>query len=323
MIVTNLEHGLQDYPKIVNKYLAKYSDYRQEPFTALNTAFAREGLFLHVPADLILEEPLHILHVSDPQNKPFQTHPRHLLVIEKNSQVKIIESHHSLSTGPLFHNSVAEIVLKEGSRLDLIKIQDDNLHSFRTQVYQEKQSSLNSIHFDLGGAIVRNNLTVTLNGENCESNLFGFYLTTGNQLIDNHTTIEHLKPQCQSNELYKGILSGKSRGVFGGTIYVERDAQKTNAFQSNKNLLLSPDADVNSKPQLKIFADDVKCTHGATIGQLDEKAIFYLQQRGISAEQAQNLLRLAFASEVVDKIPLDDTRRFVQEMIENRLKKEF
>ncbi|OGB69975.1 MAG: Fe-S cluster assembly protein SufD [Caldithrix sp. RBG_13_44_9] len=324
--LSNLEKALQDHPRIVNEYIAKYSDHRQEAFTALNTAFAREGIFLYVPQDVVVEEPIYILHIFDPQDEPYQAHPRHLLVVEKNSQVKIVESHHSLSDGPVFNNSVTEVILKEGSRLDLLKIQDDNFHSIRihrTQIYQERQSILNSFSIDLGGAIVRNNLTVSLNGENCESNLFGFYLASGNQLIDNHTSIEHLKPNCNSNELYKGILSGKSRGVFSGTIYVARDAQKTNAFQSNKNLLLSPEADINSKPQLKIFADDVKCTHGATVGQLDEEAIFYMQQRGIPPEQAQNLLRLAFAGEVIDKTSLENVRVFLQDRIEKRLEKEF
>jgi len=323
--LTNLENALHNHPQWVNEYLAKYSNHRQEAFTALNTAFASEGIFLHVAPDAFVEEPIYIFHIFDPQNEPHQVHPRHLLVIGKNSQVKIVESHHSLSDGPVFNNSVTEVILKEGSRLDLIKVQDDNLHSIRihrTQIHQEKQSILNSYSLDLGGAMVRNNLTVSLNGANCESNLFGFYLASGNQLIDNHTSIEHLKPDCNSNELYKGILSGKARGVFSGTIYVARDAQRTNAFQSNKNLLLSTEADVNSKPQLKIFADDVKCTHGATIGQLDDEAIFYLQQRGIDPAEAQNLLRLAFAGEVLDKMSPDIVRTHVQELINHRLQKE-
>jgi Fe-S cluster assembly protein SufD len=326
IILTNLETALHDHPQLVYEYLAKFSDHRQEAFTALNTALAKEGIFLHLTQDIVVEEPIFILHIFDPQNEPYQTHPRHLLVIEKNSQAKVVESHHSLSDGPVFNNSVTEVILKEGSRLDLIKIQNDNLHSIRihrTQIHQEKQSILNSYSIDLGGAIVRNNLAVSMNGANCESNLFGFYLASGNQLIDNHTSIEHLKPDCNSNELYKGILSGKARGVFSGTIYVAREAQKTNAFQSNKNLLLSPEADVNSKPQLKIFADDVKCTHGATIGQLDEEAIFYLQQRGIAPAEAQNLLRLAFAGEVLDKMSPDNVRTHVQELINHRLQKEF
>ncbi len=208
------------------------------------------------------------------------------------------------------------------TQLDFYKIQNDSLKSFRihqTQIYQEQHSILNSFHIDLGGALVRNNLTVSLDGEGIETNLFGCYLTTGNQLIDNHTTIEHLKPHGNSNELYKGVLGGQSKGVFSGTIYVARDAQKTNAFQSNKNLLLSQDAEINSKPQLKIFADDVKCTHGATIGQLDQEAIFYFQQRGISAEHAQNLLRSAFVGEVIEKISLVNVRTFVHELIDQHL----
>jgi len=326
IILTNLETALHDHSQLVNDNLAKYCDHRQNAFTALNTAFAREGIFLQVAPNVVVGEPINILHIFDPQSEPYQAHPRHVLVIEKNSQIKIVESHHSLSDGPVFNNSVTEIILKEGSRLDLIKVQDVNLHSIgihHTQIHQEKQSILNSYSIDLGGALVRNNLTVSLNGENCESNLFGFYLASGNQVIDNHTRIEHLKPNCNSNELYKGILSGKSRGVFSGTIYVARAAQKTNAFQSNKNLLLSPEADVNSKPQLKIFADDVKCTHGATIGQLDDEAIFYLQQRGISPTEAQNLLRLAFAGEVLDKMSIDNVRTHVQELINKRLQQEF
>lgn len=322
VIIKNFEDALHDHPHLINQYFAKYSHNGRDTFTALNIAFAKEGFFLYLPDNSIIEKPFHVLHITDAPNEPYQVHPRHLVIIGKNSTLKIIESHHALSEGPFLHNSFFEIILGDNSQLDLYKFQDDNLQSFRihqTQIYQQQHSILNSFSVDMGGALVRNNLKVLLDGEGIETNLFGCYLAHGNQLIDNHTAIEHLKPHCNSNELYKGILAGQSRGVFSGTIYVSRDAQKTNAFQSNKNLLLSQQAEVNSKPQLKIFADDVKCTHGATIGQLEQEAVFYLKQRGISAEQAQNLLRSAFVNEVIEKMHLDDVRSFAQRLIGHRL----
>lgn len=323
VIIKNFKDALHDHPQIISKYFATINRNGKDTFTALNTAFAKEGLFLYLPHDIIIEKPFHILHITDAPNEPYQVHPRHLVIVGKNSALKFIESHHALSEGPFFHNAFSEIFLGANAQLDFYKIQDDSLQSFRihqTHIYQEQHSVLNSFCVDLGGALVRNNMKVSLDGEGIETNLFGCYLAQGNQLIDNHTAIEHLKPYCHSNELYKGILAGQSRGVFSGTIYVARNAQKTNAFQSNKNLLLSQQAEVNSKPQLKIFADDVKCTHGATIGQLDQEAIFYLQQRGISTEQAHNLLRSAFVQEVIEKMPLDEVRFFVQGLVDQRLK---
>jgi Fe-S cluster assembly protein SufD len=320
--ITSLAEAFKENSDVIKTYLTRYADFDTEPFTALNTAFATEGAFIHIPDNYILEDPIQLLYISDPCQTTFQSHPRNLIIIGKGGQGKILESHHHLSENTYFHNSVSEIVLNENAMADHFKIQDDSKQAFRiakTQIYQKEKSTYNSVSIDLGGAIVRNNLGVCLDGENCESNLFGFYFVSGKQHIDNHTNIDHLQPNCDSNELYKGILAEKSRGVFSGTIYVAKDAQKTNAFQSNKNLLLSEEAEIDSKPQLKIYADDVKCSHGATIGQLDENALFYLQQRGINKKEAQTILRSAFAGEVLERISIKSLRERIRDTISNRL----
>jgi Fe-S cluster assembly protein SufD len=326
MMISSLEEAQQHHPDTIKNYVNSIAKSSDEPFTALNAAFSRQGAFIHIPANVILDEPIQLLYLSNASDTPFQCHPRNLIIMGKGSQAKIIESHHSLSQGIYFNNAVTEVFLDNQANLKHMKFQNDSQKAFRitrTQVNQKHDSVFNSVTIDLGGAIVRNNLGISIDGENSETNLYGFYLTNGRQHIDNHTNIDHLKPNCVSNELYKGILSDQARAVFSGTIYVARDAQKTNAFQANKNLLLSEEAEIDSKPQLKIFADDVKCTHGATIGRLDEEALFYLQQRGISAANAQNLLRMAFAHDVLDKIDNEPVKHYIEKVIHNRLNKEF
>lgn len=323
LIISSLAEVIDENWNLIKTSLARYAGFDSEPFTALNTAFAAEGAFIYIPDSYILEEPIQLLYISDSGHTNFQSHPRNLIIIGKGGQGKVVESHHHLSENTYFHNSVSEIILNENAIADHVKIQDDSKKAFRiakTQIYQKEKSTYNSVSIDLGGEIVRNNLGVRLDGENCEANLYGFYFVSGKQHIDNHTNIDHLQPNCNSNELYKGILAEKSRGVFSGAIYVAKDAQKTNAFQSNMNLLLSEEAEIDSKPQLKIYADDVKCSHGATIGQLDENAVFYLQQRGISKAEAQTILRSAFAGEVLERISIESLRERIQETISTRLK---
>ena len=326
IIISPLKKLLNNGSTLINDHLTKYADYKNEIFTALNTAFLQDGVFIYIPEALILENPIHILNISDPQGTPFQTFPRNLIIAGKGSQVTLVERQHHLTPGPYLRNSVSEVVVEEGAMAKLINIQDESREAFvinRTQVNLNHDSNFTHVSLDLGGRIVRNNLGTTLNGEHCEANLFGFYLASQKQHIDNHTNIDHLQPNSESNELYKGILTDQGRAIFSGTIYVARDAQKTNAIQSNRSLLLSDESEVDSKPQLKIFADDVKCTHGATIGQINEEAIFYLRQRGINEADAKTLLRSAFAGEIIDKIDIDGLREYISSNINNRLSTEF
>jgi Fe-S cluster assembly protein SufD len=324
IILKNLHEALQTESKLINEHLAKHATVKNEAFTALNTAFTNSGTFIYIPDNVVLKKPISVLNLSVPQQLPHHTHPRILIIVGKNSHLNIIESIHHVGQGSYFNNNVTEIIVNKDATVQHILLQEESAGAFRinnTQISQEPGSTFTSINIDLGGRLVRNNLNIYLGGEHAESNLFGFYLGTGNQHIDNHTKINHAFPYCNSNQLYKGILSDKSRGVFSGTIHVHPDAQKTNAFQSNKNLLLSDEAEIDSKPQLKIFADDVKCSHGATIGQMEESAIFYLQQRGISLDQAQFILRNAFAGEVLEKIPYEAVKEKVLNTINQKLSK--
>jgi len=326
IIISPLQQLLQNGNRFIHTHLAKYADYHKEIFTALNTAFIQDGVFIYIPAEIHLEKPIQILNISDPQGIPFQSFHRNLIVTERGSQLTVIERQHHISQGTYLHNTVTEIVVGENAHITYITLQDESRDSFlikRTQVKSNKDSRFNHFAVDLGGKIVRNDLGISLNGENSETHLFGFYLASGNQHVDNHTSIDHLQPHCESNELYKGILNDRGRGVFSGTIYVARNAQKTNAFQSNRSLLLSDEAEVDSKPQLKIFADDVKCTHGATIGQIDEEAVFYLQQRGISKADAYTLLRSAFAGEIIENIEITELRDYIHSKIKDRLVEDF
>lgn len=323
LIVENLNKALADRPELIKKYLARVADFENDVFTALNTAFTNEGTLLFVEDGTVIDQPIHFVNISDARNGEFVAHPRNLMVMGKNSQVQIIESFHHLSDAPYFNNTVSEIVLEENARLEYIKIQEESERAFHfdtTQIDQERNSVYYSVNIDLGGGLVRNNQRVLMNDENCETHLFGFFLGGGNQHIDNHTFLDHAKPRCFSNEMFKGILYGKAKAVFNGKILVRPDAQKTNALQSNKTLLLTNDASVNAKPQLEIFADDVKCTHGATIGQLDDEALFYLRARGISEDMALAMLRYAFVGDVFENIKIDSVRKKMDHKIIKRLK---
>lgn len=313
-----------DY-EMVSQYLARYARYDDNAFTALNTAFLQDGVFIYIPNGTVIEAPIHLLFLSTGLETEFLTHPRNLIVIGKNSQATIIESHMSLANNTYFSNAVAEIVLGENSVIEYDKLQNESDRSFHigtTQVHQGRNSNFTSNSVSLGGTLVRNNLTAVLDGEGSECTLNGLYLTTGEQHIDNHTTIDHAKPHCNSHELYKGILTGKSRGVFSGKIIVRKDAQKTDAKQTNKNLVLSDDATIDTKPQLEIFANDVKCTHGATIGQLDEEAIFYIRSRGVALNTARDMLIYAFASDVINRIKVEPIREHLNHMLFTRLRQE-
>ena len=292
--------------EIVKKHLGKIAFAGNEPFVALNNAFVQDGVFIHVKSEVQFEIPVHILYIDSSENPQHTTSVRNLIIAEKGSKINITESFHSLTDEVCgFTNSITEIAVMQNANVEFVKAQLSSSKSSQisyTQAIQERDSIFDTVTVTLSGELVRNNLHIKMNDVNCTSHLFGLYILDGNQLVDNHTLVDHAMPNCFSNELYKGIIGGKASGVFNGKIMVRKDAQKTNAYQSNKNILLTDDAQMNTKPQLEIFADDVKCTHGATTGQLDEEALFYLRARGIGEKSARALLNIAFAGDVLNNI---------------------
>jgi Fe-S cluster assembly protein SufD len=262
--------------------------------------------------------------VATKSNADFVVHPRNLVIVGRRAQAKIIESYVSVSDNVYFTNAVTEIVVGEGSVLEHQRVQFESAQAFHVgaiHAHLERSSNFVSNSVSFGGGLVRNGISAVLGGEGAEATLNGLYAGIGTQLVDNHTIIDHATPHCSSHELYKGILDNRSRGVFNGKIVVRKDAQKTDAKQTNKNLILSDDAMVDTKPQLEIFANDVRCTHGATIGQLDDDAIFYLRARGIGAEKARDMLIDAFASDVIDRIGVETVRGRIGTLLRRRLEK--
>lgn len=303
------------------KHYSKYADINADAFIAMNTALANGGVFVCVDTNTIIENPIHIIHVST-TSENLLTNSRNLIVVGENAQAKIVESHIAIhSSAKSFTNSLTEIVVSENAEAKHYKIQDEKEFGFSvntTQVYQKKQSNFSTNTFTLSGSFVRNNLNMVLDDEHIESHLNGLYLTKDSQIVDNHTLVDHRKPNCNSNELYKGIIEDKSSATFNGKIFVRKDAQKTNAFQSNKNILLSDDGTINTKPQLEIYADDVKCSHGTSTGKLDENQVFYLRARGLSESSAKKLLMHAFAAEVVNYIEIEELKDFIEAKIYQR-----
>ncbi len=315
LTICSLADAAKNNSTVFEKHYAQYAAINADAFIALNTAMAKDGVFIHIAKNVQIEKPIHIIHISTAFENTI-INPRNLIVIDENAQAKIIESFETLeSTARIFSNALTEIVINESAIVDHYKIQDENELGYlvnTTQVIQKKQSVFSTHTFTLSGSLVRNNLTLVLDDEHIESHLNGLYLTAGNQVVDNHTVVDHRKPNCNSNELYKGIINGKSTATFNGKIFVRKDAQKTNAFQSNKNILLSETGAVNTKPQLEIYADDVKCSHGTSTGKLDEDKIFYLRARGLSLASAKKLLMHAFASEVVDTVKIESLREYIE-----------
>jgi Fe-S cluster assembly protein SufD len=299
------------------RHLGKIAAFESHAFTALNTAFIRDGAFIELQADAVVEQPIHLLFVSEGEGEAV-SHPRNLIVAAQNSRASIIESYICVRDSRYFTNAVTEISLGEGARIDHYKIQRESEKSFHvgtTQIRQARDSQLHSFSFAVGGSLARTNIYTSLDGDAATCTLNGLYLTDGKQHIDNQTSIEHIAPNCPSHELYKGVLDGHSHGVFNGKVYVHPEAQKTDGKQSNNNLLLSPTARIDTKPQLEIFADDVKCTHGATVGRLDEMAMFYLNSRGIGTETARTLLTYAFAADVLETIELEPMKTELERMV--------
>jgi Fe-S cluster assembly protein SufD len=309
-------------PEKLASFFGKHAKSEKDPFTALNTAITKDGVVVEIPKNTELTLPIITYFIADASEKEVVSFPRNLYLIGKNSKADFIHFTKSLGHNKTLKNQVDEIVLEENSQGSLYKIQDDSELSYsvgETKVYQPNNSRFTAVTITLNGAVIRNNLNIDVDGEGCEANMYGLYLTKGKTHVDNQTEVDHIKPNSVSNELYKGIMDENSKGVFNGKIYVRREAQKTNAFQSNNNVLLSDSATINTKPQLEIWADDVKCSHGCTIGQLDDEAMFYLRSRGIGKEKARAMILRAFAREVIDKIEYEGLKEYVEREIANRL----
>jgi Fe-S cluster assembly protein SufD len=324
VVAVDLSQALDDerYSEIAHAHLARHADYVVNSFAALNTAFASQGAFVYVPKGVTVKAPLHLLFITDATEKNKVTFPRILVVAEENSNVTLIESYASTADAQYFTNAVVELVLKAGARVEHYKVQRESAEAFHvatTVADLGANSSYDSTSITFGAQLSRHDIHVTMDNEGAECWVDGLYLVTTDQHTDTHSVIDHRKPHCTSHQLYKGILDGKSRAVFNGKIFVRHDAQKTDAMQTNKNLLLSNEARVDTKPQLEILADDVKCAHGAAVGQIDEDELFYLKARGIHPDLARNLLTYGFAEEVIGKIKIDSIRAQLDEAVLNRL----
>lgn len=307
----DLAEAARSAPELVEQHLARYARYDGDVFAALNAAFIRDGAFIYIPNGRIIDEPIHLLFIASARPSPAVWHPRNLILVGRGAAAAFIESYVALSDGIYFTNAVTEIVLGENAIVNYCKVQRESERAYHVatiQAYQERSSVFSSFSMAAGAALARENLKVLLDGEGGECALNGLYFVAGEQHVDNHTTIDHARPHGTSRELYKGILDGRSHAVFNGRIIVRKEAQRTDAKQTNKNLFLSDEAQVNTNPQLEILADDVKCTHGATVGQLDQEALFYLKSRGISHEAARALLTYGFASDVIGRVKLEPVR---------------
>lgn len=320
--VSSLAAAIETDGDFIEARLARFARDDESGFLALNTAFLKDGAFLRIPPGAVVERPIHVVYVSTAQGDPTVSHPRTLIVAEDGCQATIIESYVSLGMGTHLTNAVTELVAGPGAVVEHVKLAlqtESVFHVAALSVYQERASNVMLHSFSLSDGLVRNDVTVVLDGEGSECTLNGLFIGDGHAHVDNHTTIDHVQPRCSSQELYKGILGGKSTGVFNGCIRVRANAQKTSARQTNKNLLLSPGAQINTKPQLEISADDVKCNHGSTIGQLDADALFYLRARGIDQEAARAMLTQAFASEMVDRLRCEPLRRRFEALVLTKL----
>ncbi len=320
--VTTIGALLANEPDVIEPYLARYSSERNNPLAALNGALFSDGPVIRIPAHDAWDAPVHLVFVSTASAPDTATHPRVLIIAERDSEASVIETHCGFGDTPYWSNGVTEIVAADNARLDHYRLQQETLSAFHTslvEIHQGRDANVTTHSVSFGGALVRNDVEVVLEDENSECTMNGLYALNGRQHVDNRTCVDHTKPHCSSHQLYKGVLDGHARGVFGGKIIVRPDAQKTDAFQSNKNLLLSENAAVNTKPQLEIDANDVKCSHGATIGQIDDEALFYLRSRGIGESEARSLLTYAFAADLLERIKFDPIRDRFESLLMTQL----
>jgi Fe-S cluster assembly protein SufD len=313
--VANLASLLEGGSKRLPKYLAHYADIRKNPFVALNTGFLNDGAVVYLDSNTAIYRPLHLLFITTAGAEPTVAHPRVLIVAGDNVHGTIVETYAGIGSGVYFNNTVTEIIAGENTQLDHCRLQHETLEAFHistTQAQLGRTSTFVTQSATLGGQLTRNDLNVVLNGEGAEATMNGLVLIGGKQHVDNHTLLDHAKPYCPSHELYKHVLSGSATGVFRGKILVRQDAQKTDSKQTSRSLLLSDDADMNSQPALEIYADDVKCTHGSTVGPVDEEMMFYLRSRGISLEASRHLLTYAFAADITRRIQVEPVRRYLE-----------
>jgi len=309
------------YKSRIEKYFNKVAK-QDESLTALNTSFAKEGAYIFVPKSTVAEKPIEIIHFSTGEQGDFLLQPRSLVVVEENAQVQIIERHQSLAPHDVWTNTVTEIFAEKSANIDYYKIQNDRTDASlvdNTYISQDQQSNVKVHTFSFGGKITRNNLNFYHKGEHIESTMKGITIIEDQQHVDHYTLVHHAQPKCESHQDYKGIFSDQAVGVFNGKILVDKIAQKTNAFQQNNNILLDDKATINTKPQLEIFADDVKCSHGCTIGQLDEDALFYLRSRGIPKKEAKGLLTYAFANNVLESVAIPSLKTRINKLIAMKL----
>ena len=323
LVIESLETASTNENKLfVETHLGCSQPYHQDGINALNAAFANGGVFIKVKKGTILNVPIVIHHISECQSGLRFSQPRILVSIEESAEATLIETYHKIGNHESLTNEVNEICVEKDARFRYIKLQNegnDSNHTGTTQIQQLGKSFTHAVTITLDGGVVRNNLNMIMKAEFGESHLYGLYLLNGETQADNHTIVDNAMPNCYSNELYKGIMDGKSSGTFNGKIFVRKDAQKTNAYQSNKNILIGEQASANTKPQLEIFADDVKCSHGCTIGKLDEDALFYLRARGISEKNAQAMLLHAFALDILQQIEIEGLKNHIDQLISERL----
>ncbi len=323
VIVGSLRKLAKENPSVIDAYIGRLSKI-DNAFNAVNTAYAADGLVVVVPDGKIVEKPIQVLYLGSSDEETVLSSPRNLIVAGKNSQTSVITNYRGASEKTYLNNIVTEIFVEENAVVNLYKVQnesDEAYHIEKVQATQKKNSVLNHYNITFGGAIVRNDINSVLDGENIETHYYGLYMVNGKQHVDNHTFVDHAKPNCMSNELYKGILDDNDRGVFNGKIIVRQDAQKTNAYQQNKTILLSKTATIDTKPQLEIFADDVKCSHGATVGHLDDVSEFYIRSRGVPQELAKSMLIRAFANDVIETIKIEPRKEQINHMIFEHLHK--
>ena len=322
VMVASLDETLKTSPAGVESHLGRYLDIRRDAFSALNTAFAEDGAHVHVRRGMVLEDPIRLLFISTASSAPTMTHPRNLLVFEDETQATVVEEYVSLAAGTVFCNSATELVAGENANISHYMIEREDHRAFNIstlRIQQGRSANVASHSLLLGGGLVRNNVHPVLAGEGGECLINGLFVGNGRQHLDNYMHVEHAAPHCSSRQFYNGILDDHAHGVFHGRIVVHKDAQKTDAKQTNRNLLLSDDAQIDTKPQLEIYADDVKCTHGATIGQIEENALFYLRSRGIDEVSARRLLLLAFAGQCVDRMKPGAARDYADAVVREHL----
>jgi Fe-S cluster assembly protein SufD len=322
VIAESLAASLTTHSALLEKHFSRYSANSDNPFAALNNAFFQDGAFIYVPQGKRVETPIHLLFISTGKQQGATSHPRNLIVAEQGSQVTVLENYAGLADAPYFTNAITEISGGEGAVIEHCKFQDEASRAFHIAgIHAQLAKNCNLLAHSIaaGARLSRNDIRTSLRGEGVECTQNGLYLANGEQLADHHMVIEHAAPHCNSHEYYNGILDGRSKGVFHGRILVRPVAQKTDAKQTNKNLLLSDTATADTKPQLEIYADDVKCTHGATVGQLNEESIFYLRARGIGAERARRMLIHAFAAEITDRIRFQPAREELDKLVWDRL----